>query len=578
MRQLARSIGMLTVLILVSCARAPNPAPPKAAPSAAAPDAAAAPVAAAPSMPASLADWAHGAQIFDGLGSFHRKISSTSAEAQQYFNQGMRFMWAFNHDEASRSFARAAELDPKCAICLWGVALTVGPNYNMPMMAQPRAKVAFESLERATQLLDRASPAEQALISALKTRYPHPTALDPSNEGPVLEAYAGAMRNVAKEFPRDSDIQTMYAESLMNINAWKLWTPEGKPAPGTDEIVRTLESVIAREPMHPGANHYYVHAIESSQHPEKAIAAAERLRGMMPGAGHLEHMPAHIMQRVGRYEEAAEANRKGAAADRAYLSKTQPLDYYPMYVAHNFQFLGYSAAMEGRRAEALDAMRQLRAAFPEDAMLAMPGVDWYGAEPFLVMVRFALWDEILAEPQPNPALKALTGGYLFARATALAAKDRTTEATQAIAELEKVRASVPADAVAGLNTAPDVLALAASIAKSRIELAQHNRDAAIATLTEAVALEDRLMYDEPADWFFPVRHLLGAELLKAGKSVQAEAVYREDLRRNPNNGWSLFGLAQALRAQHKLSAAAAIDVKFREAWKRSDVTLTASTM
>jgi tetratricopeptide (TPR) repeat protein len=578
MLQLARSIGMLTVLILVSCTRAPNPAPPKAAPSAAAPAAAAAPVPVAPSMPASFADWAHGAQIFDGLGSFHRKISSTSAEAQQYFDQGMRFMWAFNHDEASRSFARAAELDPKCAICLWGVALTVGPNYNMPMMAEPRAKVAFESLERATQLLGQASPAERALISALKTRYPHPTALDPSNEGPVLQAYAGAMRSVAKEFPRDADIQTMYAESLMNINAWKLWTPEGKPAPGTDEIVRTLESVIAREPMHPGANHYYVHAIESSQHPEKAIAAAERLRDMMPAAGHLEHMPAHIMQRVGRYEEAAEANRKGAAADRAYLSKTQPLDYYPMYVAHNFQFLGYSAAMEGRRAEALDAMRQLRAAFTEDAMLAMPGVDWYGAEPFLVMVRFGLWDEILAEPQPNPALKALTGGYLFARATALAAKDRTTEARQAIAELEKVRAAVPADAVAGLNTAPDVLALAASIAKSRIELAQHNRDAAITTLTAAVALEDKLMYDEPADWFFPVRHLLGAELLKASKSVQAEAVYREDLRRNPNNGWSLFGLAQALRAQHKLNAAAAIDEKFREAWKRSDVTLTGSTM
>jgi tetratricopeptide (TPR) repeat protein len=578
MPQLSRSIGILMVLLLTCCTRAPNPEPPKAASSATPPAATTAPMPTAASLPGSLADWAHGAQIFDGLGSFHRKISGASAEAQQYFDQGMRFMWAFNHDEASRSFARAAELDPKCAICLWGVALTVGPNYNMPMMAEPRAKVAFECLERATQLLEGASPAERALVNALKMRYPRPAALDPSNEAPVLEAYASAMRSVAKEFPRDSDIQTMYAESLMNINAWKLWTPDGKAAPGTDEIVRTLELVIARDPLHPGANHYYVHAIESSPHPEKAIAAAERLHGMMPAAGHLEHMPAHIMQRVGRYEDAAEANRKGAAADRAYLSKTQPLDYYSMYVAHNFQFLGYSAAMEGRRAETLDAMKQLRAAFPEDAMLAMPGVDWYGAEPFLAMVRFGLWDEILAEARPNPALKALTGAYLFARATALAAKDRTTEARQAIAELEKVRASLPADAVAGLNTAPDVLAVAAAIAKSRIELAEHNRDAAITTLTEAVAQEDKLMYDEPADWFFPARHLLGAELLKAGKSAQAEAVYREDLRRNPNNGWSLFGLAQALRAQHKLSAAAAIDVKFREAWKRSDVTLTASTM
>jgi tetratricopeptide (TPR) repeat protein len=249
-----------------------------------------------------------------------------------------------------------------------------------------------------------------------------------------------------------------------------------------------------------------------------------------------------------------------------------------MYVAHNFQFLGYAAAMEGRRAETLEAMKQLRATFPEEAMLATPGTDWYGAEPYLAMVRFRLWDQILAEPRPNPALKALMGGYLFARATALAAKGRATEARQSLAELETIRTSLPADATAGLNAASDVLALAGSIAKSQIELAEHNRDAVIATLTAAVALEDKLGYDEPADWFFPARHLLGAELVKADMPTQAEAVYREDLRRNPNNGWSLFGLAQALRAQRKLGDAASIDAKFREAWKYSDVTLTASTM
>jgi tetratricopeptide (TPR) repeat protein len=528
----------------------------------------------APAIPASLADWARGAQIFDGLGSYHRKISSTSAEAQQYFDQGMRLMWAFNHDEASRSFARAAQLDPQCAICLWGVALTVGPNYNMPMMAEPRAKVAFESLERATSLLDNASPQERALIIALKARYPHPTALDPSNVGPVLESYANAMRGVAKQFPVDSDIQTMFAESLMNTNAWKLWAADGTAARGTDEIVRTLETVLARDPSHPGANHYYVHALEASPHPDKAVAAANRLRGMMPAAGHLEHMPAHIMQRVGRYEEAAEANRKGAAADLSYIGKTKPLDYYAMYLAHNFQFLAYSAAMEGRRAEALDAMKQLRVNYPEEAMLAMPGTDWYGVEPYLVMVRFGLWDEILAEPRPNPALQALTGGYLFARATALAAKGRTAEARQALAELEAIRASLPADATAGLNSASDVLALAASVGTAQIQIAEHQRGAAIATLAAAVAQEDKLMYDEPADWFFPVRHLLGAEFMKAGQFAQAEAVYREDLRRNPNNGWSLFGLAQALRGQHKAAEATAIDAKFHEAWKRSDITLT----
>jgi tetratricopeptide (TPR) repeat protein len=454
----------------------------------------------------------------------------------------------------------------------------VGPNYNMPMMAEPRAKVAFNSLERASGLMDGASPVERALITALKARYPQATALDPSNEGPVLEAYATAMRSVASQFPHDSDVQTMYAESLMNINAWKLWTQDGKPAPGTEEIVRTLEAVLARDPSHPGANHYYVHVLEASPHPEKALAAANRLRGMMPAAGHLEHMPAHVLQRVGRYEEAAEANRKAVAADRTYLSKTQPPDYYAMYVAHNFQFLAYATAMEGRRAETLESVRQLRAAFPEDVMLSMPGVDWYGAEPYLAMVRFGLWDELLTESRPNPALKMLTGGYLFARATALAARDRVDEAKQTLAELETVRASLPADATAGLNSASDVLAVAALLARSRIELAAHEQEAGITTLTAAVAQEDKLMYDEPSDWFFPVRHLLGAELLTAGRNEQAEAVYREDLRRNPDNGWALFGLAQALRAQKKIDAASAVEAKFHQAWKNSDITLRASAL
>jgi tetratricopeptide (TPR) repeat protein len=549
MRRRCHWFGILPVLILAACAREP-----------------------------SSNDWARGAQLFDGLGNFHRQISTPSPQAQQYFDQGMRLMWAFNHDESSRSFARAAQLDPKCAICLWGVALTVGPNYNMPMMAEARARVAYDSLACAQRLLDGASAPERALIGALKARYPQPAALDPSNEGPVLQAYSKAMQRVAAQFPRDDDIQTMYAESLMNLNAWKLWSSDGKPAPGTEEIVRTLETVMARNPAHPGANHYYVHAIEASPHPEKAVAAAERLRGMMPAAGHLEHMPAHIMQRVGRYEDAAEANRKGAAADQTYLGKTKPLDYYGMYVAHNYQFLAYSTAMEGRRAETLEAMKQMRAAFPEDLMLAMPGPDWYGAEPYLAMVRFGLWDQVLAEPRPNPALKSLTGAYLFASAMALAATNRVAQATQRLEDLNALRAALPADATAGFNAAADVLRLAATIAKSQIERAQRHPDAAIATLTEAVALEDKLGYDEPADWFFPVRHLLGAELLRAGKNTLAESVYREDLRRNPGNGWSLFGLAQALRAQGKSGEAAATDALFREAWKHADVTLTASAL
>jgi tetratricopeptide (TPR) repeat protein len=569
----ARIVFFSAALTIISCSRQQNPAP---VTSTAPPQSSMAPMASAPGTPASLSDWARGAQIFEGMGTFHRKISSASSQAQEYFDQGMRFMWAFNHDEASRSFARAAQLDPQCGICLWGVALTVGPNYNMPMMAEPRAKVAFESLQQAGTMLDHAGPEERALISALKARYPHPTALDPSNEGPVLTAYAAAMRDVARQFPNDDDIQTMYAESLMNTHAWKLWTPDGQAAAGTDEIVKTLETVLARNPSHPGANHYYVHATEASPHPEKAIAAAERLRGMMPAAGHLEHMPAHTMQRVGRYEDAAEANRKGADADRIYLSKTQPPDYYLMYVAHNFQFLGFATAMQGRKAETISAMTQLHSVFPEDAMLAMPGTDWYGSERYLALVRFGLWDEILAEAAPNPSLKALTGGYLYARIAALAARGRIAEAKQAQMELESTRAALPPDASAGLNRASDVLALASSLASAQLQMAEHQDRDAIVTLTSAVAQEDKLSYDEPADWFIPVRHMLGAELMKVEEFAQAESVYRQDLNRNPNNGWSLFGLTQALRHQGKTSEATAVAGQFAAAWKHADVALTAS--
>jgi len=260
-------------------------------------------------------------------------------------------------------------------MCYWGVALTVGPNYNLPLMAEPRAKVARAALQNAQQNASVTTPVEQALIAALAKRYPNSQPLDPSNEGPILSAYADAMKAVAAQFPDDLDVLTMYAESRMNLKAWKLWTLDGKPAPGTEEIVTTLETVLQRDPHHPGANHYYVHAIEASPHPEKAVAAAEALRGMMPAAGHLEHMPAHILQRVGRYEDASEANRKGAAADDKYLASTKPPDYYSMYVGHNYQFLAYSAAMEGREAETLDAVRKLRGAIPDDVLLSMPGLD-----------------------------------------------------------------------------------------------------------------------------------------------------------------------------------------------------------
>jgi tetratricopeptide (TPR) repeat protein len=528
-------------------------------------------------VPTTVPEWAQDAMLFSGLGSFHRKITTSSAEAQKYFDQGLRFVWAFNHDEATRSFAKATELDPQCAMCFWGVSLTVGPNYNLPFMGEERAKVAWNALGKARATAARASPVEQALIGALAKRYPTAQPLDSSQTGPILTAYADAMKAVADHYLQDLDVQTLYAEAMMNVNAWKLWMPNGMPARGTDEIVATLESVLTRDPEHPGANHYLVHAIEASPHPERAVAAAERLKALMPAAGHLLHMPAHIMQRIGRYEDAAEANRRGAAADERYVGLTKPLDYYPVvYTAHNYQFLAYSAAMEGRKSETLEAVMNSRRVVSDEMLLAMPGMDWYLAESYAALVRFGLWDEMLATPAPTPKLPALTGGYLYGRGVALAAKGRLEEARTTLVELQRLAAAVPADAIAGQNTVKDVLGVAVAIVQARIAGSDKRPDEAISRLRQAAAAEDRLAYDEPKDWFFPVRHLLGKELLQSGKLSEAESVYRADLAQNPANGWALYGMSAALKAQGKTTEAAQVTRQFQAAWRYADVTPTAS--
>jgi tetratricopeptide (TPR) repeat protein len=524
--------------------------------------------------PQTLAQWAHGAQQFTGLGTFHRKITTRSKAAQAYFDQGMRFIWAFNHDEATRSFAKAAELDPHCAACLWGFALTLGPNYNMPMMAEARAKAGWAAVEKAKGL--HASPVEHALILALEQRFDGAKPLDPGSGPPRLGAYADAMQKVAARFPNDLDVQTLYAEALMNRNPWKLWTADGKAAPGTDEITPLLEGVIAKDPRHPGANHYYIHAMEASPHPEKALAAAERLGGMMPAAGHLDHMPAHILQRVGQYEGAAEANRRGAAADAAYYKKTAAPDYYPMYTAHNFQFLAFSAAMEGRRTETLAAVAKARAQVSDDFLAAMGGVDWTIGYTYQAMERFGLWDQMLAEPAPSAKLPGLTVNYLEAKTAALAAKGRIEKAEAAAAALDAVAAATAPDYGCGLNVVKDCFAVASLRAHARVALARKETDKGIDLLRQAVAKEDQLAYDEPSDAFFPTRHILGAALMEAGKAAEAEAVYREDLRHNPDNGWALLGLQASLEAQGKSAEAADAGRRFEEAWTRADVRPTAS--
>jgi tetratricopeptide (TPR) repeat protein len=331
---------------------------------------------------------------------------------------------------------------------------------------------------------------------------------------------------------------------------------------------------LARDPTHPGANHYYVHTLEASPHPDKALAAAERLKSLMPAAGHMVHMPAHIMQRIGRYEEAAEANRRGVADDDVYMARTNLPDYYAtMYAAHNFQFLAASAAMEGRRAETIAAADGSRKAVADAMLLAMPGADWYVAEQYTARVRFGLWDELLAMPAPDARLRGLTAGYLYGRATALAAKGRVEEARTIAAQMQSLADSKEAEGGAGMNTVRAVLAVAIPVVRARIASTANQPDQALAALRQAVAAEDLLAYNEPRDWFFPVRQLLGAALLAAGKSVEAEQVYRDDLRQNPDNGWALYGLGASLKAQGRDAAAADVARKFDVAWRHADIVL-----
>lgn len=530
----------------------------------------------ASATPLTLADWARGAQLFKGLGTFHRKVTTRSPLAQKYFDQGMRFLWAFNHDEATRSFAKAAQIDPTCASCYWGVALTLGPNYNMPMMSSPRARAGWTVVRKAQANAQRATPVERALIRAVASRYRASGEVDPSNSKPLLAAYVGAMRRAATRYPTDLDVQTLYAEALMNTNPWKLWNADGTPNPGTEEILALLHGVLAKDPKHPGANHYFIHAIEASRHPELGVPSAEALKGIMPGAGHLEHMPAHILQRVGRYEEAAEANRKGAAADLAYLRQTVPPDYYPMYLIHNFQFLGNAAGMEGRRAETISALKEARAHIPDQLLFGMPGLDWGASYIYDGYTKFGMWEDMLKEAAPSTQLAGATTSFLQSRAVALAATGKIDAAEAELVKASKLIEAVPTGATQGNNEAKPLYEIGQLKAEARIASEQARHDEAIQLLRQAVAMEDKLAYNEPSDMLFPTRHLLGAALSAAGRPIEAEAVYREDIKRNPNNGWALFGLSQALASQGRGAEAAAVRAQFVQAWMRADVQLASS--
>jgi tetratricopeptide (TPR) repeat protein len=512
--------------------------------------------------------------LFDDLGTHHHPVTTRSPEAQRYFDQGLQLVWAFNHEEAMRSFQEAARLDPGCAMAWWGIALARGPNYNDPG-SRERDRRAEEALARARALRPAVSERERAYIDALSTRY---VAEPPADRTPLDAAYATAMRELAHRYPDDLDAATLYAEALMNLRPWDLWTADGAPQPGTEEILSTLESVLARAPRHAGANHYYVHAVEASPRPERALAAAGRLETLVPGAGHLVHMPAHIYMRTGRYGDASAANVRAIAADRAYVARTAPGPVYAMmYVPHNVDFLWASASMEGRSAEALRAAREVAAMTTPDMAREMSDVEGGLVAPLFVLVRFGRWAEVLAEPAPPDDLPFARGSWHYARGFALARSRRLDEAAAELQALERVAAATPpARLIMQVNTAKAVLDLGAAVLAGELAAARGDTATAVGHLEDAVRRQDALRYMEPPPWYYPVRQSLGAVLLAAGRARQAEAVYREDLRRHPENGWSLHGLAQSLRAQRRATAAAAVEERFRQAWARADVTLAAS--
>ena len=513
--------------------------------------------------------------LFDDLGSHHKTIATRSELAQRYFDQGLRLYYGFNLGEATRAFAEAARLDPGAIMAWWGVALTAGPNYNSPI-DEERNQRAVAALQKALALVPQASAPERAYVEALAPRY----ASDPARDRKALdEAYASAMRELASRYPDDLDAQTLYAESMMDLRPWDLYAVDGEPRPGTAEIVATLEGVLAREPNHPGANHFYVHAVEASRQPERGLAAADRLRALLPGAGHLVHMPAHIYMRTGRYADASEANVKAIAADRAYFDRAEPsLEYRMMYFPHNIDFLWSAASMEGRSAESLRAAREMQAATPVEMVRQMADMESGLVAPLFVLARFGRWDEILAEPAPPADLPFATGSWRFARGLALLRKGDPVAAQAELAALEKAMAGTsPERTIQIVNKASDILAVETAVLTAEIAAARGDQAAAIAQLEKAVHLQDHLRYMEPPPFYYPVRHSLGAALLAGGRPAEAEAVYRADLKSNPDNGWSLYGLEQSLRVQGKADEATAVKKRFDVAWRNADVKLSAST-
>ena len=508
----------------------------------------------------------HPEALVSGLGDLRHPVSTKNAEAQKFFDQGLRFIYAFNHDEAARSFQHAAELDPKLAMAYWGVAEAVGPNYNDP--ADPeRYKRAHDAIQNAAELSANASPSEQAYIQAMAKRFPPDSITDLKK---AAEDYHDAMREVSHQFPDDLDAATLFAESGMNLHPWGLWNQDGTPIAGTEEIVSTLESVIKRDPNHLGAIHYYIHSVEASNNPDRALSAADRLARLAPGAGHIVHMPAHIYIRTGDYEAAVQTNEKAAEVDRTYIRQTGAQGIYPMmYYSHNLHFVAMCGAMNGRYAEARKNA-DLLVANVGPHVKDMPPLEGFMTIPVAVEIRFHHWNELLKMRAPDPAMKTASVFWHFGQGLALAGTGKMSEAEAEYKIVSEAEAATPPDLIFQMpinNKSKDILKIAEDVLGAKIAIAKKDNSGAVSMLRDAVAIQDKLNYGEPPDWFYPVRENLGGALLMSGDAAGAEKVFREDLDRNPRNPRSLWGLRQSLLEQKREYDAGFIQKQFENSWK-----------
>ena len=513
-----------------------------------------------------------GAPLFNDLGDFQRDISSTNELAKKYFRQGLILAYGFNHAEASRSFAEAYAQDPSCGICAWGEALVLGPNINKPMDPADNAK-ALDAVGRAVAA-GSSTATEKALIDALATRYSEDT-----ERGALDLAYADAMRGVAAANPDDADVQSLFAEALMDTMPWDYWIDPATPKPETSEVLAALERAMAIDHDHPGALHLYIHAVEPSDNPSRGEQAADLLGPLSPGAGHLVHMPSHIYLRVGRYHDASVANEKAASADESYITQCRAQGFYPAaYYPHNVHFLYASAAFEGRSAVSIGAAKKLSANMTDEVVTAVPIVEEFVPMELYALARFGRWQELLAAPAPREDWRYARGAWHFTRGMAYAATGRSELAGVELATLRDI-AGEPELAelyFASGSTPAQLLSIGVRVLEARQASEAGDFASAVSSLKEAVEQQDALPYTEPPPWYFPTREALGEALLGQGNASEAEAVFRKQLNYTPRNGWSQFGLAASLRAQNNTEAAATAEAELKELWERADISLEAA--